>query len=182
MEDVRERKPYNDRLARILFIPLLCIFGLLFVTFFVAYSPFRVAGPSMLPTLHEGDRLLVTRGYKRPIRGDVIVFQMAEGNVSEELVKRVIAIPGDWISTRDDHATVNGRLESASGLLVGSLDPPTPQVLVPAGFIFVMGDNRADSMDSRDFGLVPLTAVRGRAVAVFSPVTRIRRIRSTHVQ
>lgn len=167
--------PYDDRLARMLLIPLATILAALVITFFVMFQSVEVVGPSMEPTLRQGDHLLVTRGYESPLRGDIIVFDSSIGD-GEGVVKRVIAVAGDTISVEGETAIVLGVPESEEGLELGGKPVRLGPLTVPEGTVFVMGDNRAVSLDSRYIGPVPLRDVRGRAVGVFTPLTRIRRL------
>lgn len=100
---------------------------------------YAVPSTSMAPALRPGDRIVVTRFFTdSPARGDVIVFRHPVNGAMT--VKRVIAIPGDLVESRGGHAQV-----------------------VPSQHLFVMGDNRADSHDSRHWGPLPERLVIGRA-------------------
>lgn len=165
------------RLARLLFVPLLLILVVVLLVFYVFYTPLKVDGPSMEPTLFTGDRLLVTRGYRAPHRGDIIDIRMSEGGRTTKLIKRVIALPGDTVEIRADVAWVNGVREPARGQVV---EPPyavnVAPYPVPRGYLYVLGDNRAVSEDSRYFGPLPLSGAEGKAVACFSPIARLHLI------
>jgi signal peptidase I len=174
------RDPADDlgsRVAQRILIPLILLLLGVLLTFYVFFDRGRVSGPSMLPTLHSADMVLITKGYPNPRRGDVIFTQVTEKGQPVELVKRVIGLPGDTVEIRQDVAIVNGVPEPQRGQLVylvvaGSAAPFT----VPAGTIYVMGDNRPVSEDSRYLGPVPLSGVMGRVVAIYAPVTRVRLI------
>ncbi|MFA5843616.1 MAG: signal peptidase I [Coriobacteriia bacterium] len=170
------RSAIGDRKAALLVLPLTALLALVLVVFYGAYDTARVDGPSMDPTLLSEDRLLVTKGYPDPRRGDIIVFEEIEGGTPMRLVKRVVGIPGDSVRTVGDRAWVNEKPEAAHEAVIG----PDRQIVEPSvvapGELFVMGDNRPDSTDSRFFGPIALRSVIGRAVAVFSPVTRIRHL------
>lgn len=155
--------------------PLVAVLVTLLLVFFVFFNYTTVDGESMLPNLWPEDRLLFTKGYDAPLRGDIIVFRLKEGSRDVEVVKRVVAVPGDRVETRGDRAWVNGEPEPGSlELIVGDSRRPTGPTVVPRGKVFVLGDNRVVSLDSRFIGLVDLDSVLGRAVAVYSPVTRLR--------
>ena len=168
----------GNRLAQKILVPLAVVLLLVVLVFYVFFDRGRVDGPSMLPTLHNADMVLVTKGYPTPHRGDVVFTKTDENGVPIELVKRVIGIPGDTVEVKQDVAYVNGAPEPARGQVVmaaaaGSFVP----VVVPPGQLFVMGDNRAVSEDSRYIGTVPLSGVMGRVVAIYAPVTRLRFVR-----
>ena len=130
----------------------------------------RVDGFSMNPTLQNGEYILVNRlAYKTgpPARGDIIVFRLPSDE-TQDLIKRVIGLPGDTIHISDGVVTINGsRLEepyiAQDPLYVGDW-------VVPPGNLFVLGDNRNDSRDSHQWGLLPLENVIGKSVLIYWPV------------
>lgn len=174
----REPSGVGHRIAEKILIPLAVLFVGVLLVFYVFYERGRVTGPSMLPTLRSGDMVLVTKGYPDPRRGDVIFTQVSEQGSPVEIVKRVIGLPGDTVEIRADVAFVNGVAEPQRGQ---AIDPTVADSVaayrIPEGSIYVMGDNRPDSEDSRYIGPVPLTGVMGRVVAVYAPVNRVSRIR-----
>jgi len=137
------------------------------------YQPVRVEGTSMLPVLEDQDRLFINKFAYRIgeiHRGDVVVF-LYPHDQSKSYIKRVIALPGDEL--RIDHGTVwvNGKaLKEPYVPLKFEDDRSQPDMTVPAGEYFVMGDHRAISSDSRDFGPVPRELIYGRAAFVYWPV------------
>jgi signal peptidase I len=165
----------GDRLARILLLPLIILLLTLIAVFYVFFDFSQVAGPSMVPTLLDGDRLLLTKGYSSPRHGDIVVFIIDEQGKPTEIVKRVVGLPGDTIEVFGDRAAVNGKPEATPHTGIVKSDQPhiAPQV-VPAGNVFVMGDNRPVSLDSRYIGPLPLTAAHGRVAAIWAPVGRMR--------
>jgi signal peptidase I len=165
----------GNRLAQKILIPLAALFLLVLLVFYVFFDRGRVDGPSMLPTLHNADMVLLTKGYAVPHRGDVIFTRTIENGAPIELVKRVIGIPGDTVQVKEDVAFVNGVAEPQRGqyidpALAGSFVP----LVVPNGQLFVMGDNRPVSEDSRLIGTVPIAGVMGRVVAIYAPIGRVR--------
>lgn len=154
------------------------VVALVVKTFLV--QAFYIPSGSMEPTLKEGDRVLVNKisyDLHDVHRGDVVVFKLAPEDVGpdgiEDLIKRVIALPGDVIETRQGVVYINDRrLDEpylAEGMLTGDPsagnNPPIPRQTIPEGKVFVMGDNRANSHDSRfqDRGPIPIDSIVGRA-------------------
>ncbi|MGE5228240.1 MAG: signal peptidase I [Deltaproteobacteria bacterium] len=158
-------------------------------------KPYRIPSGSMLDTLRPGDRVLVNRmvyHLREPERGDVIVFHYPQ-DPDVVFIKRVVGVPGDLLEARDGRLYVNGRraAEPYVHRTGGRLDPTLAQAAiagstmhdpwslakpyrVPAGNYFVMGDNRTDSDDSRDWGTVPRAAIVGEGLATYWPVSRLR--------
>lgn len=150
------------------------------------FKPFIVDGPSMQPNFHTGERLIVNEilyDFRAPHRGEVIVFHVpSEG---KDFIKRVIAVAGDTVKVEGDSLTVNGQKVSETyiqgaidqshkaGQIYNDKDFPNstfPDGKVPEGHVYVMGDNRSDSTDSRMIGYVPLGDIVGRADLIFWPV------------
>jgi signal peptidase I len=129
----------------------------------------RVDGSSMHPTLENGEFVLVSKlNYKlgEVERGDIIVFHYPM-NPSQELIKRVIGLPGDHVAVKDGLVFVNGqRLEepyiAAAPTYIGDWDVPEEQ-------LFVLGDNRNDSSDSHQWRFLPIANVVGKAVMIYWP-------------
>lgn len=135
---------------------------------------FVVQGSSMRPTLTNGERLLVNKFIYRldpPKIGNIIVFlPPPAAHTTKDFIKRVIALGGDTVSMQDGQVYVNGRLQPEPYLpssYRGVADFP-PEV-VPKGYVFVLGDNRNNSEDSRYFGFVPLQNIRGQAMFAWWP-------------
>ena len=150
-------------------------------------KPYRIPSESMQDTLQIGDRVLVDRitwRFSEPERGDVVVFHPPfEGPV---LIKRIVGMPGDTLELREGRVVLNGQLlEEPYVRRIGETPVPTepfgnglPWALdapytVPPGNYFVMGDNRIDSGDSRDFGPVPRDQLVGSTFARYWPPGRI---------
>ena len=156
---------------------------LLLRTYVVA--SFYIPSASMETTLHgcdgcEPDRVMVDKLSYRlvaPGRTDVVVFDRPPQVpvTDKELIKRIIGLPGDTVSARNRTVFVNGkplREPYVDSVCHGTDD--FPQITVPAGRYFMMGDNRCDSEDSRVFGTIPRSAFVGRAFAVVWPVRHLR--------
>jgi signal peptidase I len=157
----------------ILLISFALVFG--FVRPFVVEA-FYIPSESMIPTLRVGDRVLVNKfiyRFTEPERGDIVVFESVEGD-SQDLIKRVVAVPGDTIAVRRGKVVLNGERQREpyvnNRYPDRSFSPPTT---VPKGHVFVMGDNRANSRDSRFFGPVPKKKIEGEAFLRFWPPDRI---------
>lgn len=138
---------------------------------------YMVEGPSMRPTLQNGERLVVnkfTYRFNKPAKDEIIVFRYPR-DPSRDFIKRVIAEPGDTIEIKDGRVFVNGQLLNEPYILDktrGSYNLAT----VPEGHIFVMGDNRNNSEDSRfrDVGFVSYDLVKGKAMMIFWPLDHIK--------
>ncbi|MEU9577113.1 signal peptidase I [Streptomyces chilikensis] len=161
-----------------------CLLFLLLTTLFVA-QPFQIPSSSMEPVLRAGDRVLVNKlAYRfgdEPARGDVVVFDGTERFGEGHFVKRVVGVGGDRVvcCDRDGRLRVNGRAVDESGFLGGDAPSAVPfDVVVPEGKLFLLGDHRAASSDSRDHlgspggGMVPVEDVTGRADWIVWPAGR----------
>jgi signal peptidase I len=157
------------------------VFAVLFLQFF---QPTIVKEHSMENTFHENDYLFVSkRSYTwlggAPKYGDIIVFQsnlaMGTSGKNKQLIKRVIAVPGDYISIRDGVVYLNGQALDEPYTRDGYTDSYMEEVTIPEGYIFAMGDNRQNSADSRDsrIGLVPIESIKGKAVLRLYPFNQI---------
>jgi signal peptidase I len=129
----------------------------------------RVDGFSMRPTLQDGEYILVSKlAYKfgTPQRGDIVVF-IFPVNPEEDLIKRVIGLPGDTISVQGGVLSINGVAKDEPYISAPPAYDGTWQVA--PGELFVLGDNRNDSRDSHQWGLLPIENVIGRAVVIYWP-------------
>ena len=127
-----------------------------------AIGIYSIPSGSMLPSLQAGDHIVVTPyRWSTPRRGDVIVFR-APGNAEQLMVKRVIALPGDLIDSRGGRVRIGERALAEPYLLEQASTGAIPAQLVPGDSLFVMGDNREDSVDSRRWGTLPRDLVVGR--------------------
>jgi signal peptidase I len=144
---------------------------LLAVKVFVA-EPFRIPSESMEPTLRPGDQALVDKlGGRSPRFGELIAFRAPR--TGEILLKRVVGVAGDTVGLEDGVLVVDGRPIHEPYADPKAIDSVYfGPVRVRAGTVFVMGDNRANSEDSRDFGAVPTDRIIGRAVARVWPPGR----------
>jgi len=129
----------------------------------------RVDGFSMRPTLEDGEFVLVSKmsyRFGHVDRGDIIVFHFPM-NPDEELIKRVIGLPGDHISVQSGILSVNGQVINEP--YIAGTPSYSGEWDVVDGKLFVLGDNRNNSNDSKDWGLLPLEKVVGKAVVIYWP-------------
>jgi signal peptidase I len=170
-------------------VVLLALGAALLVRVYVLQQ-FYISGPSMESTLYGNNRVLVNKlSYRLSSisRGDVVVFDRvttSDGTVShDDLIKRVIALPGDTLEIKNCTVIVNSKPIVESYLdkdVLGLVDPVNrcrvanlPTQTIPAKKIFVMGDNRPESFDSRSFGPISESLIVGRAFAIVWPFNRI---------
>ena len=176
-----EELPRTSRFQTVLawsLIPLVALLLTAVIVLYVLFTTAIIEGDSMFPSLHAGDYILVERGYDTPIRGDVIVYETTlDDGVPIRVVKRVIAVPGDTIEVVSGRAHVNGQVEVCDYcVLLQEGDTSVPPYVVPEGQLFLLGDNRPYSLDSRHYGPVPLDKVIGQAVLIFAPFDHIGQI------
>lgn len=129
----------------------------------------RVDGFSMVPTLQNGEYILVSKlSYKTgvPARGDIIVFGLPTDQ-KQDLIKRVIGLPGETVSIHNGIVSVNGNALSEPYIA----QPPNydGEWTVADGQLFVLGDNRNNSKDSHQWGLLPMENIIGKAIVIYWP-------------
>lgn len=159
---------------------LLIAFALAFLIRYFLFGSYIVDGPSMKPNFHTGERLIVNKilyDMRTPQRGEVVVFHATP---DKDFIKRVIALPGETVKVQGDEVYINGQLldepylkevvEQAKQSGKSYNDLNWPESKVPEGAVFVMGDNRSDSTDSRMIGPVAFDKIVGRAEIVFWPI------------
>ena len=156
------------------------------------FQAYYIPSPSINPTLFEGDRILVNKlSYKLHSvnRGDLIVFDTPEASGEDDLIKRVIGLPGEFVNVEEERIEIDG------GLLLEPYLPLSSNIKsfatpvncvnrpdenygcrIPDDHVFVMGDNRSNSRDSRFFGPVPIEDVKGRAFIRVWPIGDIKRL------
>ena len=164
--------------ARLLFRDL--VFALMIAALVVVFivQPVKVEGTSMLPRLHDGERIFVNkliyydeyRWAPKIERGDIVVFWFPD-DPSKSYIKRVVGLPGDTVEMREDNVLINGTvleekyLDPKENLSTRSQGP----IYVKPNYYFVMGDNRDNSSDSRSWGLVPKKYIYGKALLRYWP-------------
>jgi len=149
-------------------LPALVI--VLVVNIFLAQAT-RVEGQSMEPNLHDNQRLIIEKISYRlhpPSRGDIIVLRRPMRQ-SDPLIKRVVGLPGETVSIHDGQVYINGEPLDEPYLTVTTWGMMQPQ-LIPEGHVFVLGDNRGSSNDSRAFGVVAVDDIIGRAWVRYWPL------------
>lgn len=130
---------------------------------------FFIPSSSMVSTLNVGDRVLVNKVSYRVHdvnRGDIIVFERPAGEADSgitDLIKRVVGLPGDTVEGQNGQVLVNGQPLAEPYLDEGVVTTDFPPTEVPEGHLFMMGDNRGDSRDSRFFGPIDESTIVGRA-------------------
>ena len=129
----------------------------------------RVDGFSMIPTLHDGEFVLVSKlnyQFGKVERGDIIVFHFPM-DPEQELIKRVIGLPGDTIGVQNGKVSVNGQVLDEP--YIAATPAYSGEWQVPDDQLFVLGDNRNDSSDSHSWGFLPFEKVVGKAVVIYWP-------------
>ena len=138
------------------------------INLFLAQGTY-VHGQSMEPNLHSDQRLIIEKVSYRlhaPRRGDIVVLRLDEFEIP--LIKRVVGMPGETVEIRDNHVFIDG-VPLAEGYLPGAVQRNYGPVQVPPDHVFVMGDNRNASNDSRAFGAAHLNQIAGRAWLSYWP-------------
>ncbi|MBX6762157.1 MAG: signal peptidase I [Rubrobacteraceae bacterium] len=158
-----------------------------FVLVFGVVRPFiveayRIPSASMEPTLMVGDRVLANKfiyRFEPPKRGQIVIFKDPNGS-GEDLIKRVVGVAGDTIQIKHGVLYVDGVAQKEPYIHKNPCVPGRPRtcsfgpVKVPPGHFFAMGDNRANSFDSRFFGAVPDSDLQGEAFLIFWPPGQLR--------
>jgi signal peptidase I len=153
--------------------------GALLVAFLIKtflLQAFYIPSLSMAPTLKINDRVLVNKlsyDLHDVNRGDLVVFESPpnEGTQTKDLIKRVIGLPGETVESKDGHIVIDGRILEEPYLGPDVVTGPMEKTTVPEKHVFVMGDNRPNSRDSRYFGAIPQSLIVGRAFVRVWPIT-----------
>ena len=179
-------------------IMIAVVLALFIRTFFV--QAFRIPSGSMRDTLMEGDKIMVNKllfgpkipltsfsfpSIREPRRGDIVVFVYPQDR-SKDFIKRVVAVGGDTVEIQDKRLIVNGDEQTEpfkqhiSPQVLSEKQSPRdnmPPITVPKGFLFVMGDNRDASHDSRFWRFVPIEDVKGKAFMIYYSAQHLPNIR-----
>ncbi|HLR07908.1 MAG TPA: signal peptidase I [Bacillota bacterium] len=161
------------------------------VTFIIrtfVFAPIIVDGPSMLPTLHDRDQIIVDKlsyRFSDPERFDIIVFHAYD---KKDFIKRIIGLPGEHVAMKDDVLYIDGQaveepyLEEKKAELTDNQpltndfrleELPGNYETIPDGYVLVLGDNRRNSTDSRMMGLISIDQIVGKTTLIYWPLDRI---------
>jgi len=183
-KDIQVHRPDEDSRsslwaeARLLLRDL--VFALMIAALVLVFvvQPVKVEGTSMLPRLHDGERIFVNkliyydeyRWAPKIERGDIVVFWYPD-DPSKSYIKRVVGLPGETVEVREGTVYIDGLpleekyLDPQENLSTRS----QPPVMIKPGYYYVMGDNRDNSSDSRSWGLVPKKYIYGKALLRYWP-------------
>jgi signal peptidase I len=169
--ETEENLPEKPSLLRVLvdILETLLLSVALFILIDAVSARIKIDGTSMEPNLHHGEFVIVSKiNYRlgEPERGDVVVFDFPR-NITKEYIKRVIGLPGEQVRIQGGKVYING-IELSEPYL--QIEPQYEgQWDVPENTLFVLGDNRNNSSDSHNWGMVPMTNLVGEALLVYWP-------------
>lgn len=170
---------------------LLIAFALAFIVRTFFFAPIVVDGPSMLPTLHDQDQMIVNKinyRFNEPNRFDIVVFHASE---KKDFIKRVIGLPGEHVAVKDNQLYIDGEkvdepfLEEQNDDGTLNVIPtndfrlenlPGEHETIPDGHVLVLGDNRGNSTDSRLLGVIPIDSIVGKTSLIYWPINRMQMI------
>ena len=159
-------------------------FGIFLVIYGFIAQPHEVKGNSMYSTLEHGDFLLtdkISYRFNGPERGDIVVFK-SPVNTRLEYIKRIVALPGETVQVSEGKVFINDRLLQEDYLLFGLETKPGNflkegvPVTIPNDAYLVMGDNRPNSSDSREWGTVPADNLIGKVFVRYWPLNRVGKV------
>lgn len=166
---------------------LLLALGLAVIVRMFLFAPIIVDGPSMLPTLQDRDQMIVNKFsyyFKEPDRFDIVVFHASS---QKDFIKRVVGLPGEHVAVENDELYIDGEPVEENFLMKDDPEAfrndftleelPGQYETIPEGYLLVLGDNRANSTDSRMIGLVSMDQVVGKASFIYWPLDRIQFVR-----
>ncbi len=185
--DELERPVRHRRiLRRIVRLSIEGVLLVLLLSLFIVRFP-QVEGRSMEPAIERGNHVLInTLAYEIRLgplevrqtaigRDDIIAFERRQPDEQKLFLKRVIGVAGDVVAINDGVVLVNNVPLNLNHPIIAD-QSNMPAAIVPAGTVFVIGDNRADSDDSRSFGPVPVASVVGKAMLIIWPLGHVRRV------
>ncbi len=156
---------------------IVVIMAILVMIYLFVMSPQEISGQSMYPNFENGEYILtnkVTYRLKEPDRGDVVVFESPR-NKDIDYIKRVIGLPGESVALRSSSFYINGQkldepyIDPSVYTFGGSFLAENSEITVPSGLYFVVGDNRPNSSDSREFGPIAKEDFIGQAFLRYFP-------------
>ncbi|WP_077621982.1 signal peptidase I [Sediminibacillus massiliensis] len=180
----KKKNEWLDWVKALLIAGLLAVIVRMFL-----FAPIVVDGPSMLPTLHDGDHMIVNKfNYMigKPERFDIVVFH---ATAQKDYIKRVIGVPGDHVEVQDDTLYINGEsveepfINDRKQMMEGNQDftfdfsleeLPGGYQEIPPEHVLVLGDNRGNSTDSRLLGLISYDQLVGEVQLLYWPMDRFR--------
>lgn len=174
------KKPINKNIIRSEVISwirtiLLAVLFALIIKIFV-FKTTIVSGQSMYPTLAPNDRIVtekISLYIKKPKRGDIIIFK-SPLDEDQDYIKRIIGVEGDSIHLEDGKFYINGKLLEENYLKINTRTPIGKNFQsswnINNGKVFVVGDNRSNSIDSRDFGEISMDSIEGKALFRYWPI------------
>ncbi len=146
----------------------------LFINVFVAEAALVEHGPSMEPNLYRGYRVIeekLSYRFHLPRRGDVVIADRPGNEMA--LIKRVVALPGETVEVRGGHTFINGQ-QIEEPWVTNFGGPSYPPTVVPPDHVFILGDNRSNSRDSRAIGPVSVDTIKGHGWFVYWPLDQIK--------
>ncbi len=166
---------------------LLLAASIFIVIYIFLLRPYQVSGASMFPSFEDKEYVLtsvISLRFEQLKRGDVIVFK-APTDAEKDFIKRVIGLPGDTVSVKDGDVYVNDRKLDQSGFLKsdvktfgGNFLKEGQPIAVPDSSYIVMGDNRPNSSDSREWGFVKTGSIIGKSFFVYLPLNKMRLVKN----
>jgi len=177
LSDLKEERK-GELTAFLKELPILIITAVVLAWLIKTYvvQPFYIPSGSMEPTLYPGDRVLVNKfiyKFQEPKPGNIVVF-VPPGNTNKDFIKRIIAVEGQQVEVRSGKVFVNGKVKSEPYTISMYDSNNYGPERIPLDSVFVMGDNRPNSQDSRVFGSLPEDSLVGEAFMIYWPPQRIR--------
>jgi signal peptidase I len=168
------RRLLTTAMREVLTTLLPALLGVLVINVYIAEAARVESGPSMQPNLYVGYRVVTEKISYRlhpPERGDIVVVE--RDAPQKALIKRVMALPGEWVAVRDGHTFINGQpVDEPWVTHFGGQD--AGPLLVPEGHVFIVGDNRTVSHDSRAIGPVRIDQIMGRVWLIYWPLEEMQ--------
>ena len=172
----------NKNIKNILSYVLVIVIALLIKNYI--FTPIRVNGSSMEPTLKDGDIMILNEiGYhlNGVKRFDIVVVKKSDNNDDDErIIKRVIGLPGETVAFKDNKLFINGEVveENFSHDVTHNFDlSEIDETIIPDDYYFVVGDNRGNSKDSRIIGLINKSEIKGKTSLIIFPFNKIGKVK-----